>query len=223
MYELIEKEFKKNNPYKKYRIIYWVYCFILVLIVNLINIVFKINNLVLVIITFLTFIISVFMFIYFKIKKNYSKKKFKKYKFIKLLKEYVQNLNLTITKNLIVTLKENNVNSKDKLKILIDYYNRKGPISIKTGFTSIIADLFVTIASIVVIAYNDITKILNINTVINIVYYSLIATLIIFILTVMIKYIYRGIFPQNEYYNSSLLDELTYIYMNYNHYKNKLK
>ena len=223
MYEKIEKEFKKNNPYKKYRITYWIYCFVLVLIVNLLNIVLKINDWILVIITFLIFIISVFMFIYFNIKKNYSKEMFNKYKFIKLLKKYVQNLNLRITKNLIVTLKENNVNSKDKLKILIDYYNRKEPISIKAGFTSVIADLFVTIASIVVIAYNDITKILNTNIVIDIIYYSFIVTLIIFILAVMTKYIYRGIFLEKEYYNSSLLDELTYIYMNYDHYKNKLK
>lgn len=223
MYEIIETEFKKNNPYKKYEKGYWVYYFILVVIANLLNIIFKINNWLLAFITFLLFLISVFIFIYWKIRKSYNKFEFKKYGFKKLLKKYIQNLNATITRNLINTLKKNNINSKDKIKILIDYYNRKEPVNTKSNFTSVITDFFITIASIVVIAYNDVTSILNSTTIINVLFYSFIITFVIVLFTFSAKYLFRGIFPEKEYYNSSLLEELTYLYMNYNEYEPKFK
>lgn len=222
MYEIIEKEFKKDNPYKKYRIAYWINFFALVIITNLLNIIFKINNCFLAFITSLLFLISVFTFIYWKIKKSYNKSEFKKYGFKKLLKKYIQNLNATITRNLINTLKENNINSKDKIKILIDYYNRKEPINTKSNFTSVIADFFITIASIVVIAYNDVTGIIETNKFINIISFTFLIAAITIILTLTIKLIFRSIFFSKEYHNSSLLEELTYIYMNYEEYETKL-
>lgn len=227
MYEIIEKEFKKDNPYKKYRIAYWINFFALVIITNLLNIIFKINNCFLAFITSLLFLISVFTFIYWKIKKSYNKCEFKKYGFKKYgfkksLKKYIQNLNATITRNLINTLKENNINSKDKIKILIDYYNRKEPINTKSNFTSVIADFFITIASIVVIAYNDVTGIIETNKFINIISFTFLIAAITIILTLAIKLIFRSIFFPKEYFNSSLLEELTYIYMNYEEYEAKL-
>ncbi len=223
MYEIIEKNFKKNNPYKKYEKGYWAYYFILVVIFNLLNIIFKINNWLLAFITFLIFLISIFIFIYCTIKKSYGNKKFKKHGFIKLLKVSVQNLNSKITDSLIATLKKNNINSKDKIRVLIDYYIKKEPASAKASFTSIIADLFVTIASIVVIAYNGVTNRLNTDIIVNVLYYSFIITMMMALFTFTVKYIFRGIFPEKEYYNSTLLDELTYIYMNFEKYENKFR
>lgn len=74
-----------------------------------------------------------------------------------------------------------------------------------------------------VIAYNDVTSILNSTTIINVLFYSFIITFVIVLFIFSAKYLFRGIFPEKEYYNSSLLEELTYLYMNYNEYEPKFK
>lgn len=213
MYEIMETKFKKNNPYRIYEVGYWLYYFILNIVVDILNAKLKINNFILVITTSLFFILSISLFIYFKIKINYGKKEFKKYGFMKLLKKYVQELNTLITKNLIIILKENNVNSKDKIKVLLDYYIKKEPSNAKPNLASV----FVTIASIVVIAYNDVTGVIDLNKLYNIFSSTIVITLVL----ISIGFIIKSIFFPKE--SSSLLEELTYVYMNYEEYESMLK
>lgn len=217
MYEIMETKFKKNNPYRIYEVGYWLYYFILNIVVDILNAKLKINNFILVITTSLFFILSISLFIYFKIKINYGKKEFKKYGFMKLLKKYVQELNTLITKNLIIILKENNVNSKDKIKVLLDYYIKKEPSNAKPNLAEMLASVFVTIASIVVIAYNDVTGVIDLNKLYNIFSSTIVITLVL----ISIGFIIKSIFFPKE--SSSLLEELTYVYMNYEEYESMLK
>lgn len=165
---------------------------------------------------------SIYIYVKYKIKRYFRKEKLKKDTFKRLLHTYIQNLNSIITDRLVNTLKENNVNNKDKIRILIDYYNKNEPLNTKLNPLEIIARIFVSLASLVVIAYNDITKQLDINTIVYILYYTFIITLFILLSMILIHFIFKSLFLSKEFLNSSLLDELTYIYMNYDNYKEKL-
>lgn len=222
MYEIIEKEFKKNNPYQKYRIYYWVYFFMIFIVMVTLHFIFKINGWILWIILYFVFILSIYVYVKYKTKKYFGKERFKKDTFKRLLHTYIQNLNSIITDRLVNTLKENNVNNKDKIRILIDYYNKNKPLNTKLNPLEIIASIFVSLASLVVIAYNDITKQLDINTFVYILYYTFIITLFILLPMILIHFIFKSLFLSKEFLNSSLLGELTYIYMNYENYKEKL-
>lgn len=222
MYEIIEKEFKKNNPYKKYRMICWIYFFTIYIISLAIHLIFDINSWILCIIMYFVLALSIYTYVKNELKTFFGKEKFKKNSLKKLLYGYVQNLNMITSDRLVKTLKENNINSKDKIKILINYYNRKEPVNIKTSVAQLITNFFITIASIVVIAYNDVTGIIETNRFINVISFTIFIVVITGVLTLAIKLIFRSIFFPKEYFNSSLLEELTYIYINYEEYEAKL-
>lgn len=222
MYEIIEKEFKKNNPYKKYRMICWIYFSTIYIISLAIHFIFDINSWILCIIMYFVLALSIYTYVKNELKTFFGKEKFKKNSLKKLLYVYVQNLNMITSDRLVKTLKENNINSKDKIKILINYYNRKEPVNTKTSIVELITNFFITIASIVVIAYNDVTGIIETNRFINVISFTFFIVVITGVLTLAIKLIFRSIFFPKEYFNSSLLEELTYIYMNYEEYEAKL-
>lgn len=222
MYEIIEKEFKKNNPYKKYRMICWIYFFTIYIFSLAIHFIFDINSWILCIIMYFVLALSIYTYIKNELKTFFGKEKFKKNSLKKLLYGYVQNLNMITSDRLVKTLKENNINSKDKIKILINYYNRKEPVNTKTSVAQLITNFFITVASIVVIAYNDVTGIIETNRFINVISFTFFIVVITGVLTLAIKLIFRSIFFPKEYFNSSLLEELTYIYINYEEYEAKL-
>lgn len=74
MNEIIEKEFKKNNPYKKYRIYYWIYFFVIFMVMITLHFIFKINSWILCIILYFVFICQYIFTLNIKLKDILEKK-----------------------------------------------------------------------------------------------------------------------------------------------------
>ena len=172
-------------------------------------------------IMFLTLIILIIIYLLFDMKKVLSKKELKN-SFPKKRSLYLDNLNKCFTNNLVNILKENNINKKNDIQVLINYYNRKTSITIQSSIWEKISAFALTIASFVVIGYNDNTNQIDYNKLTVIFGSTLGVILFIVIITFGFKSIFNEIKPPKERLYSSLEQELTYIYMNFDNYKNQL-
>ena len=96
-------------------------------------------------------------YLFFDIKKVLTKNELNRNFFQKTVL-YFSSLNKEFTNNLANILKEKNINKKSDIQLLINYYNKKSSITIQSSIWEKISAFAITIASFVVIGYNDNTK-----------------------------------------------------------------
>ena len=218
MFENIEKEYKKNSKEVKFTKFYWISATISTIIFSITKINNNIRNY-----NFITIILLVFAYLMFDYNKTMKKNaRGGKHKLIDNLKIYLHILKSGNLNNLLVLLKKYNFKTKNDLKLAIDYFNSKRSIKIESSFWGHIVSALVSIASILAVAYDPITQKID-YTKISVIYgtsmgYILIAILLI----IMIKLIIDNIAFSKEKLHTELSDKLSYIYINFDKFKNQL-
>lgn len=220
MYNQIEKEYKKQNPYKSFDIYYWI-CSLALSVIFIGLSILKISNYILLPIMFLVLILLIIVYLLFDMNKVLSKKELNS-DFFQRIVIYIDRLNQKCTNNLVTILNKKNINKKSDIQMLINYYNGKRPVIIQTNIWDKISTFAITIASFVVIGYNDNTKQIDSNKLAFIFSSTLGIILFIVIITFGFKSLLNEIKPPKQKLYSLLEEELTYIYMNFDHYKNQL-
>ena len=124
--------------------------------------------------------------------------------------------------NIILLLKQYNFRTKNDLKLAIDYYNSEKPIKVESEYLGWIVSIVLTLSSFIEIAYNAETKSID-TTKISVILSSTLGIIIEFLLPIIIfKIIINMMFIPKKTLHSNLSDDLSYIYLNFDKYKNQL-
>ncbi|MBR3210965.1 MAG: hypothetical protein IKF71_03385 [Bacilli bacterium] len=218
MFERIEKEYKKNSKEVKFTKFYWISAIISTIVFSTAKIDNNIKNY-----NFITIIILVIAYLLIDYNKTIKKNvKANKNKFIDNFKAYLHILKSGNLNNLITLLKKYNFKTKNDLKLAIDYFNSKRSIKIESSFWGHIISALVSIASILAVAYDPINQKID-YTKISIIYGTSIGYILIAIVPIIIiKLIINNIAFSKEKLHLELSDKLSYIYINFDKYKNQL-
>ncbi len=223
MFAKIEKEYKKLSKGRFFTIYYWCSVLLTLLLTTLFSYIFENFNAIRYHFTYFTLFILVFIYFYIDFMNVIKFLNVKKSEmlFIKIKKYINYNKDNYIDK-LLTILKLHNFKTKSDLKLAIDYYNQKQPIKIDPNYLSWIVSIAITISSLVELAYNDTTQMIDFNKITIIFNISLQYTFIISISFLSAYWLIRLVFLPNKKVYSNIIDDLSYIYLNFNKFKSKL-
>jgi hypothetical protein len=215
----IEKNYKKNLRETKFNKFYWITSFLLILGSSLLQISDNIKPYFIYTLLFI-FVIGYFIINYIKTMKNVNIKK--KINIIEKLKIYSSEVEKQNFNNIILLLKQYNFKTKNDLKLAIDYYNSEKPIKIESDYLGWIVSISLTLSSFIEIAYNTETQAID-TTKISVILGSALGIIIGFLIPIIIfKIIINKSFTSKKTIRSNLSDDLSYIYLNFDKYKNQL-
>lgn len=220
MYSNIEKEYKKNNPESDFNKYYWKWAIIIIIIFLIISNFFPFVKDFSYLVYVAILIISVIYYIKdFKNTLNSSDKQKTFGDKIDVYKKYKEQTRMD---KLLLLLKKYNFTTKNNLKIVIDYYNRKRPIVVESSILGWIVSISLTLASFVEIAYDKETGTIDSDKVAVIFGSTLgIITTLVFSI-IVIKWAIDKIRSSKTKLYSSIEEDLTHIYLNFDNYKNQL-
>ena len=219
MFKDIEKNYKKNLRETKFNKFYWITSFLLILGSSLLQISDNIKPYFIYTLLFI-FVIGYFIINYIKTMKNVNIKK--KINIIEKLKIYSSEVEKQNFNNIILLLKQYNFKTKNDLKLAIDYYNSEKPIKVESDYLGWIVSISLTLSSFIEIAYNTETQAID-TTKISVILSSALGIIIGFLIPIIIfKIIINKSFTSKKTIRSNLSDDLSYIYLNFDKYKNQL-
>lgn len=219
MFKDIEKNYKKNLRETKFNKFYWITSFLLILGSSLLQISDNIKPYFIYTLLFI-FVIGYFIINYIKTMKNVNIEK--KINIIEKLKIYSSEVEKQNFNNIILLLKQYNFKTKNDLKLAIDYYNSEKPIKVESDYLGWIVSISLTLSSFIEIAYNTETQAID-TTKISVILGSALGIIIGFLIPIIIfKIIINKSFTSKKTIRSNLSDDLSYIYLNFDKYKNQL-
>lgn len=219
MFKNIEKIYKKNLRETKFNKFYWITSFLLILGSSLLQIPDNVKPYFIYTLLFI-FVIGYFIINYINTMKNVNIKK--KINIIDKLKTYSNEVEKQNFNNIILLLKQYNFKTKNDLKLAIDYYNSEKPIKVESDYLGWIVSIALTLSSFIEIAYNNETQTID-TTKISVILGSTLGIIIGFLIPIVIfKIIINKLFISKKTIRSNLSDDLSYIYLNFNKYKNQL-
>lgn len=214
MYYNFEKEYKKDNPNRKFDLFYWIFSSFLFILFSILTFL-GINQWILLIIYFVVFIFGIVLYIINEFEKYFDKKD---KGIIKKLEKYVSSIDEKNILNLINILKNNNVTTKDELNQYILHYRGKAPNKIKNNFIGNLVTLLIALASLIIVGYNEETKLINFDKISTAIGISIGIIIIVGIITCIFKMFIDGfLMPKDKLYDE-LEENLTYIYINFDNY-----
>lgn len=219
MFKDIEKNYKKSLNETKFNRFYWTTSFLLIFSSSLLKIPDNVKPYFIYVLLFI-FVIGYFIVNYIKIMKNINIKK--KISFIDKLKIYSNEVKKQNFNKIIQLLRQYNFKTKNDLKLAIDYFNSEKPIKVESDYLGWIVSISLTLSSFIDIAYNNETQTID-TTKISIILGSTLGIIIGFLIPIIIlKLIINNLFISKKTIRSNLSDDFSYIYLNFNKYKNQL-
>ena len=222
MFTNILNEYKNNSHERKLNIFYWSIALVLIILSTIIKTFTNLNTIIICIPLFTILIIVMTIYLikdYKKLTKNQLKEKKLKDKLI----IYVEEINKQRINKLIDSLKAYNISTKTNLKIALDFYNNEKPKKLESDYLGWIVSSALTISSFIEIAYDSQNQTIDM-TKFSVIMGSTIGYIIIIIFGIgMIKSIISGIIIPKQKSQSEIVEDLTYIYINYTNFKNKLE
>ena len=165
-------------------------------------------------------VIGYFIFEYFYIIKKSNIKR--KTNFLNKFKVYLKAIENQDMDNLISLLKRYNFKTKNDLKMAIDYYNSEKPIKVESNYLGWIVSIALTLSSFIEIAYNTETQAID-TTKISVILGSTAGIIIVFLISIIfLNFFINSVVVSKKRLQSNLSEDLTYIYLNFDKYKNQL-
>ena len=219
MFKNIEKNYKKNLRESKFNKYYWTISLTLIII----SLIFKIPNNIKAYFIYIPLFILVIIYFgvdFVKITKNYTINK--KTTFLTKFKIYIKEVENQNINNLISLLKQYNFKTKNDLKMAIDYYNSEKPIKVESNYLGWIVSIALTLSSFIEIAYNTETQAID-TTKISVILGSTAGIIIVFLISIIfLNFFINSVVISKKRLQSNLSEDLTYIYLNFDKYKNQL-
>ncbi len=219
MFKNIEKNYKKNLRESKFNKYYWT----IALTLMFISLVFKMPNNIKAYFIYISIFILVIIYFgvdFVKITKNYTINK--KTTFLTKFKIYIKEVENQNINNLILLLKQYNFKTKNDLKMAIDYYNSEKPIKVESNYLGWIVSIELTLSSFIEIAYNTETQAID-TTKISVILGSTAGIIIVFLISIIfLNFFINSVVISKKRLHSNLSEDLTYIYLNFDKYKNQL-
>lgn len=142
---------------------------------------------------------------------------------IERLVEYFREDDKLRVKNLLVDLKRHGVQTREEIKIALDYYERKQPVQTKTGILEWVLSVAVALVSIVVVAYDEASATVDMEKLFNILKPTLGLIVAIIIPIVVARMVVNFLAVPRAKLDSILVEDLAIIYMQYDKFEDKLK
>ena len=219
MFKTIEKDYKRNLRETKFNKFYWITSFLLILSSSLLQIPDNIKPYFIYVLLFI-FVIGYFLINYIKTMKKVNIKK--KINIIEKLKIYNNEIEKQGFDKIILLLKQYNFRTKNDLKLAIDYYNSEKTIKVESDYLGWIVSISLTLSSFIEIAYNTETQAID-TTKVSVILSSTLGILLGLLVPIIIfKIIINNTFISKKTIRSNLSDDLSYIYLNFDKYKNQL-
>ena len=219
LFKNIEKNYKKNLRESKFNKYYWT----IALTLMFISLVFKMPNNIKAYFIYISIFILVIIYFgvdFVKITKNYTINK--KTTFLTKFKIYIKEVENQNINNLILLLKQYNFKTKNDLKMAIDYYNSEKPIKVESNYLGWIVSIELTLSSFIEIAYNTETQAID-TTKISVILGSTAGIIIVFLISIIfLNFFINSVVISKKRLHSNLSEDLTYIYLNFDKYKNQL-
>lgn len=215
----MEKKYKKGLNENKFNKFYWSTSFFLIFGSFLLKIPDNVKPYFIYVLLSI-FVIGYFIVNYIKIMKNNNIKN--KTNFIEKLNAYSNEIKKQNFNRIILLLKQYNFKTKNDLKLAIDYFNSEKSIKVESDYLGWIISISLTLSSFIEIAYNTETQTID-TTKISVILGSTIGILIEFLIIIIIlNLVINVLFISKKTIRSNLSDDLSYIYLNFNKYKNQL-
>lgn len=125
--------------------------------------------------------------------------------------------------NLLADLKANHLSSREDIQLALQYFERQRPVRTRSGVLEWALSVALGLASIVALAYNDEMRVVDIPKLAGILWPTIKIVLIIVIPVVIIGFAVSRIFFSRARIDSILVEDLAYIYVNFDKFKAKLK
>ena len=219
MFKNIEKKYKNNLRESKFNKYYWT----IALTLMFISLIFKMPNNIKAYFIYISLFILVIIYFgvdFVKITKNYTINK--KTTFLTKFKIYIKEVENQNINNLISLLKQYNFKTKNDLKMAIDYYNSEKPIKVESNYLGWIVSIALTLSSFIEIAYNTETQAID-TTKISVILGSTAGIIIVFLISIIfLNFFINSVVISKKRLQSNLSEDLTYIYLNFDKYKNQL-
>lgn len=141
---------------------------------------------------------------------------------VERLVEYFREDDKLRVKNLLVDLKRHGVQTREEIKIALDYYERKQPVQTKTGILEWVLSVAVALVSIVVVAYDEASATVDMEKLFNILKPTLGLIVAIIVPIVVAKMVVNFLAVPRAKLDSILVEDLAIIYMQYDKFEDKL-
>lgn len=222
----IEKEYKKGLQERRFFVYYWPRAIIVVVLALAADLGFGFNRWLVYGIMVALLILFVMMFFlrdYRRGLKKVAPEKLRKTSRRHQLKVILKTEDEIRINNLVADLSRHNLRTKSDLELAINYFERNRPVASKPNLLEWTLSIAVALSSIVLLAYDAEAGVINMQKLIPILGSTL--TIALFALTpaIISKFIAARISSARTKVDSFLTEDLAFIYVNYEQYKDQLE
>lgn len=126
-------------------------------------------------------------------------------------------------KNLVHDLRAHHLQTKDDIRITLEYFEKQRPVTTRTSLLEWVLSVAITLASIVALAYDDTDSAVNNLKLIGIIWPTVKIVLVIMVPILVIGVISKKVFFSRAKIDSILVEDLAYIYVNFDLFEDRLK
>lgn len=220
MFSEIEKEYRKGLPELRFRAYYARLAIPLMIAAYLASRAFNISSWLTATIMGALLLIIVIMYLVKDIRS------LSKYEKGMKLRQWLANYNQADEKrrldSLMVSLRKNNLNTKDDIKLALDHFEQRVPAPSHPSMLEVILSVSVALMSVVVLAYDEENNIVDFAKFWNLLWSTLSVVFVILVPVVVIGAIVRKLIFSHTKIEVILVEDLAYIYVNYDQFAKKI-
>lgn len=224
MFSEIEKEYRKSVQERRY-LAYYVWRAVPITVAAIVlSLIFREWYLVIYIATIVILaILAVVFFIRDVREVDDTVKTIRRKKGVKAkLKNYFEIDNTMRVNSLVEVLNRHGINTKEDLKVVLGYFESRLPITTKPNLVNWVLTTIVTVASVAIVAYDEVTSTINVRKFLS-VFISALVVAVMCITPVLVFRIAR--YAMTRFRNrvdTILVEDLAYIYINFEKYGEKI-
>lgn len=225
MFSEIEKEYRKSVQERRYLAYYVRWAVPITVVAIVLSLIFRKLYLVIYITTVVVLVILAVMFFVRDVREiNEMTRTIRRKKGIKAkLENYFELDNAMRVNKLVEALKQYEINTKEDLSVVLKYFESRLPITTRPNLMNWILTTIVTVASVAIVAYDEVTSTIDVRKFLS-VFISALVVAVMCITPVLVFKIAR--YAMTRFRNrvdTILVEDLAYIYINFEKYQKRLE
>lgn len=224
MFSEIEREYRKGLQQKRFIAYYWPCATLVVILAIVFALVFSSLRWLIygcAVIVFCMLVIAFFVWDYHHASKLFRSVRDGKNLSARLAAYYIADDSHRID-HLLNDLARNQITTKDNVKLTLDYFQSRLPGDAKPNLLGWVLTAVITLSSVVIVAYDSSIGTINLHKLIPIFGSTLVVALIILTPVILAKVISTIMSISRNKLDSSLVEDLAYIYVHFEEYRERL-
>lgn len=217
----LEREYRKSLSVHRFWNFYGLRAIGVIILATILTLAFGVNSWIIAIATIVILFIFVGYFFYVDMKRVIGGKVPRR--FSARLQAYADADQKLRLNSLLKDLKRYQINRKDDLRLAIDFFEHNRPVTTKTSLLEWVLSIAITLSSIVAIAYDDSLQAVNTAKLLGILLPSIRVAISILVPVLLIGAISNRIFFSRSQVDTILIEDLAFIYVNYERFESQLK